>query len=53
MSPRVPAGGLARRLLIILWGMLKSNTPFREPKATKRKETPKEEAPGAAAPAMV
>jgi len=24
--------GLARRLLILLWGMLKSNQPFRAPK---------------------
>jgi transposase len=31
---------LARKLLILLWGMLKSNKPFREPKV----KTPKAEA---------
>jgi len=39
---------LARKLLILLWGMLKSNKPFREPKAKKR-ITPKQEAPKAMA----
>jgi transposase len=34
---------LARKLLILLWGMLKSNQPFRE-RATK-KDTPKDETP--------
>jgi len=36
---------LARKLLILLWGMLKTNKPFREPKA----ETPKAKTPKAAA----
>lgn len=38
---------LARKLLILLWGMLKTNKPFRDP--TARKGTPKEEAPKAMA----
>src|SRR3954451_17398706 len=42
---------LARELLILLWGMLESKKPFREP-AARRKQTPKEEAPRMAAAAM-
>ena len=41
---------LARKLLILLWGMLKSNKPFRDPTVrTPKEKTPKEEAPKMAA----
>jgi transposase len=41
---------LARKLLILLWGMLKSNKPFRDPTArTPKEKTPKEAAPQMAA----